>query len=76
LAEKDLGDTKLNLSQQCALVEKKAHGILGRIRRSIASKLREVILPLCSALVSVMGSPVEERCGATEDGLAKGHQDD
>jgi len=44
-------DTKLNISQQHALGAKKARGTLGCIRQSIASKLREVILPLYSALV-------------------------
>jgi len=54
LTEKDpriLVDNKWTMSQQCTLVAKKDNSLLGSIRMSLTSRLREIIPPLCSALV-------------------------
>jgi len=51
-------EEKLDMSQQCALVAQKVNHMLGCIQSSVATMLREGILPLYSTLVT----PHQESC--------------
>lgn len=82
LAEMDLGvlvDTRLKMSQRCALAAKKPSSVLSQ---TTASRSGEVILPLYSALVRphlqcwVQGwAPQYERDMDVLESPRKGHQD-
>ena len=85
-AENDLGilvDNRLTMSQQCATVAKKGIDILRCIKKNVASRLREVILPpllrpgkaTSGVLCSVLYSLCEERQGTTGESPVKGQKD-
>ena len=79
-----LVDEKLDMSQQCVLAAQKANGILGTVRRGIASKAREMIVPLLhcphetptGVLSPNMGPPALERYGAFGEDPEDCHKDD
>jgi len=70
------------VSQQCTLVAKKASGALGCTTKSRGNRVREVILPLCSALMRphleqlwpVRGSQVQEIQGTTGESTMEGYR--
>jgi len=87
LAERVLGvlaDNKLTISQQCNAAVTKADWTPGCICRTITSRDRDMIVPLCSVLVRphlehcihFQSPQVKKRHGQTGKGPKEGHEDD
>ncbi|PKU35390.1 rna-directed dna polymerase from mobile element jockey-like [Limosa lapponica baueri] len=83
--EKDLGvlmDEELDMSQQCTLATQKANHILCCIKSSMASRSREVILPLYSGetplgvLHPALESSAQEGHGPVGTGPVEDHEND
>ena len=70
-------DEKLYMSQQCAFVAQKTNCVLDCIKKGVASREREVIVPLYSAVLwstaSRAGAQSTEECGALGSGPEEGH---
>jgi len=80
--EKELGVLvyeKLDMSQQWVIAARKANCVLSCIKRGVASREGEVIVPLSSRgapsgeLCSDLGPTAQERCGALGAGPEEGH---
>jgi len=77
-----LVDEILNMRWLSALAAQKANRILGCVKKSMASRSREVILPLCShetppgVLCPVLGLSTQEGHGAVELSPEEGHRYD
>jgi len=77
-----LVDEKLNMTWQCALTAQKANRTLDCIKSSTASRLREVVVPLCSGetaphvLHPALEPSAQERHGPVGVGPEEGHKKD
>jgi len=77
-------DEKLDMNQQRALAAQKATSFLGRIKRGVASREKEMIILLYFILlrpnmdycVQAWGPPVQEGCGDVGMSPEEGHKDD
>ena len=72
------GQKKMDMSQQRMLTAQKANSILGCMKRRVASREREVIVPLYSGLVRLHLDAVIQACGPQnkKDAELEGHKDD